>query len=132
MIKLYPDGHFSGLLADGSIAAGDELEIKGPYGVFTLRENERRLLFIGGGAGMAPILSHAARARRAGLGARRRLLLRRPHARGTCSTCEELEQLGESLPAFRFVPALSEKEDWGEAARRAHHRRRRALRGRPL
>src|SRR3954465_15731499 len=58
MIKLYPGGHFSGLLADGSITPGDELEITGPYGVFTLRHTSpRRLMFIGGGAGMAPILS---------------------------------------------------------------------------
>jgi propane monooxygenase reductase subunit len=58
MIKMYPGGRFSGLLADGAIKPGDELEITGPYGVFTLRANSpRRLLFIGGGAGMAPILS---------------------------------------------------------------------------
>jgi propane monooxygenase reductase component len=58
MIKLYPGGRFSGLLADGAIKPGDELEVTGPYGVFTLRSSSpRRLLFIGGGAGMAPILS---------------------------------------------------------------------------
>ncbi len=58
MIKLYPDGRFSGLLADDAIKPGDELEVTGPYGVFTLRASSpRRLLFIGGGAGMAPILS---------------------------------------------------------------------------
>ena len=58
MIKLYPGGRFSGLLADGTIAPGDELTVTGPYGVFTLRASSpRRLLFIGGGAGMAPILS---------------------------------------------------------------------------
>ena len=58
MIKLYPGGKFSGLLADGSIAVGDSLDVTGPYGVFTLRPSSpRRLLFIGGGAGMAPILS---------------------------------------------------------------------------
>jgi propane monooxygenase reductase subunit len=58
MIKMYPGGHFSGLLADGTIKPGDELEVTGPYGVFTLRANSpRRLLFVGGGAGMAPILS---------------------------------------------------------------------------
>ena len=57
MIKLYPDGRFSGLLAESGIAAGQELALKGPYGVFTLRDQSpRRLLFIGGGAGMAPIL----------------------------------------------------------------------------
>jgi propane monooxygenase reductase component len=58
MIKQYPGGRFSGLLADGSIKPGDTLEVTGPYGVFTLRRSSpRRLLFIGGGAGMAPILS---------------------------------------------------------------------------
>lgn len=57
MIKLYPGGRFSGLLADGSIGPGDALDVTGPYGVFTLRSAPRRLLFIGGGAGMAPILS---------------------------------------------------------------------------
>jgi propane monooxygenase reductase component len=57
MIKLYPGGRFSGLL-DGEIKPGDELTVTGPYGVFTLRQSSpRRLLFIGGGAGMAPILS---------------------------------------------------------------------------
>ena len=58
MIKIYPDGKFSSLLADGGLKEGDELEVTGPYGVFTLREkSERPLLFIGGGAGMAPILA---------------------------------------------------------------------------
>jgi propane monooxygenase reductase subunit len=56
MIKQYPGGKFSGLL--DSLQPGDELEVTGPYGVFTLRPSSpRRLLFIGGGAGMAPILS---------------------------------------------------------------------------
>jgi propane monooxygenase reductase subunit len=58
MIKLYEGGRFSGLLSDGAIKPGDELDVTGPYGVFTLRSSSpRRLLFIGGGAGMAPILS---------------------------------------------------------------------------
>ena len=58
MIKIYPDGKFSSLLADGGLKPGDEVEVTGPYGVFTLREkSERPLLFIGGGAGMAPILA---------------------------------------------------------------------------
>jgi propane monooxygenase reductase subunit len=58
MIKHYEGGKFSGLLKDGSIKPGDALDVTGPYGVFTLRPSSpRRLLFIGGGAGMAPILS---------------------------------------------------------------------------
>jgi exodeoxyribonuclease VII small subunit len=58
MIKHYEGGKFSGMLKDGSIKPGDALDVTGPYGVFTLRPSSpRRLLFIGGGAGMAPILS---------------------------------------------------------------------------
>src|SRR5439155_11701010 len=59
MIKLYAGGRFSGLLANGDgIKVGDELTCTGPYGVFTLRDSSpRRLVFIGGGAGMAPIVS---------------------------------------------------------------------------
>src|ERR1700755_2841941 len=51
MIKLYPGGRFSGLLQEGAIKPGDELEVTGPYGVFTLRESDRPLVFIGGGGG---------------------------------------------------------------------------------
>lgn len=103
MIKLYPGGRFSGLLADGSINPGDELEVTGPYGVFTLRPSStRRLLFIGGGAGMAPIVS----------------LLRSLRATGSereatyyygARTEADLFDLDElaGLPC-RFVPALSE------------------------
>jgi propane monooxygenase reductase subunit len=111
MIKLYPGGRFSGLLADGGISVGDTLEVRGPYGVFTLRESsERPLLFIGGGAGMAPILS----------------LLRAMSERGTVRPAayyygargerdlfhlEEIAALGADLADFRFVPALSEPDE---------------------
>ena len=59
MIKLYEGGRFSGLLANGhGITVGDELTCKGPFGMFTLRDSSpRRLVFIAGGAGMAPVLS---------------------------------------------------------------------------
>jgi propane monooxygenase reductase component len=103
MIKLYPGGRFSGLLAAGDVAPGDRLDVTGPYGVFTLRTTSpRRLLFIGGGAGMAPILS----------------LLRAMDQNGTARPATyyygarteadlfALEELAV-LPAA-FVPALSE------------------------
>src|SRR3981189_286790 len=57
MIKLYPGGVFSSLLADGALQVGDELDVTGPYGVFTLRDNERPILFIGGGGGVGAVLS---------------------------------------------------------------------------
>lgn len=118
MIKLYPDGRFSGLLADGEIAEGQELDLKGPYGMFTLREQSpRRLLFIGGGAGMAPILCLLR------LMAEQKIERDAVYYYGARKEADlfhrdELEALGAAIPSFRFVPALSEVEpgdDWDGA-----------------
>ncbi|MGL4364072.1 MAG: NADH:ubiquinone reductase (Na(+)-transporting) subunit F [Bacteroidales bacterium] len=37
---------------------GDKVTISGPYGEFFLRETQNEMMFIGGGAGMAPMRSH--------------------------------------------------------------------------
>jgi Na+-transporting NADH:ubiquinone oxidoreductase subunit F len=37
---------------------GDEVVISGPFGEFFARETDAEMLFIGGGAGMAPMRSH--------------------------------------------------------------------------
>ena len=113
MIKLYPDGRFSGLL-DGGLSGGDELRIKGPYGVFTLRDQSpRRLLFIGGGAGMAPILCLLRSLAERGID-RPATYYYGARSEGDLFHREELAELESRLPAFRFVPALSEGEWEGE------------------
>ncbi|MDD4225767.1 MAG: NADH:ubiquinone reductase (Na(+)-transporting) subunit F [Mariniphaga sp.] len=37
---------------------GDKVTISGPYGEFFLKDNNNEMMFIGGGAGMAPMRSH--------------------------------------------------------------------------
>lgn len=37
---------------------GDKVTISGPYGEFFIKDNNREMMFIGGGAGMAPMRSH--------------------------------------------------------------------------
>jgi len=37
---------------------GDKVSISGPYGEFFIKETPREMLYIGGGAGMAPLRSH--------------------------------------------------------------------------
>jgi len=37
---------------------GDKVMVSGPYGEFFLKETQREMMFIGGGAGMAPMRSH--------------------------------------------------------------------------
>ena len=41
-----------------SLKAGDEVKISGPFGEFFARETDAEMVFIGGGAGMAPMRSH--------------------------------------------------------------------------
>jgi Na+-transporting NADH:ubiquinone oxidoreductase subunit F len=41
-----------------SLKPGDKVIISGPYGEFFLKETQREMMFIGGGAGMAPMRSH--------------------------------------------------------------------------
>jgi propane monooxygenase reductase subunit len=110
MIKLYPGGRFSGLLADGELQAGDELEVRGPYGVFTLRETDRPLVFIGGGAGMAPILS-LLRSMADRAVERPAVYYYGAREEQDLFHVDEMQALAAALPDFRFVPALSDA-DW--------------------
>jgi propane monooxygenase reductase component len=115
MIKLYPDGRFSGLLGSGEICEGAELEITGPYGVFTLRDQSpRRLVFIGGGAGMAPILCLLRSLQERGI-ERDAVYYYGARTETDLFHREELEALARELPSFRYVPALSHAEWDGEA-----------------
>jgi Na(+)-translocating NADH:ubiquinone oxidoreductase F subunit len=41
-----------------NLKAGDEVEISGPYGDFLIKDTDREMVYLGGGAGMAPIRSH--------------------------------------------------------------------------
>jgi len=41
-----------------SLKKGDKVMISGPYGEFHIKDTNREMLYIGGGAGMAPLRSH--------------------------------------------------------------------------
>lgn len=41
-----------------SLKAGDEVTISGPFGEFFARDTKKEMVFVGGGAGMAPMRSH--------------------------------------------------------------------------
>ncbi|OIO10541.1 MAG: NADH:ubiquinone reductase (Na(+)-transporting) subunit F [Elusimicrobia bacterium CG1_02_63_36] len=41
-----------------NLKAGDKVVVSGPYGEFFIKETQREMMYIGGGAGMAPLRSH--------------------------------------------------------------------------
>jgi propane monooxygenase reductase subunit len=106
VIKVYPDGQFSHFL-DQELNVGDRLDLSGPFGVFTLREGEADLVFVGGGAGMAPILALLRSMAERGVQRKATFFY---GARGRADLCfeSELREIEAKLPGFRYLPALSE------------------------
>ncbi|GAC1587713.1 MAG: 2Fe-2S iron-sulfur cluster binding domain-containing protein [Ktedonobacteraceae bacterium] len=106
IIKVFPGGLFSGLL-DGGFTIGQELEVKGPYGVFMLREKyESDIICIGGGSGMAPLWSLLNDMAERGIN-RKATYFYGARTRKDLFYLDRLQQLEEQLPGFRFIPALS-------------------------
>lgn len=104
MIKLIPGGEFSSRLEQ--MAVGEKVRVKAPHGSFWIRDHDRPLLMIGGGAGMAPLwgmLQDLAETKdprpvRFFYGAR---------TPADLFHLDEIAALGERLSDFQFVPALS-------------------------
>ena len=107
VIKVYPDGLFSHFL-DTGLAVGDRLDVVGPFGVFTLREQRRRpdLRRRRCRHGADPVRC-CARWSSAASPARPRTTTARGAGADLCFE-KELRALEEALPGFRYVPALSE------------------------
>lgn len=114
VIKIYPDGRFSQFL-DTEVSSGDRLDVTGPFGVFTLRDApDTELIFVGGGAGMAPILSLLRCMAERGIDRKATYYYGARTRRDLCFDAE-LRELEQTLPGFRYVPALSEpdaSDDW--------------------
>jgi len=110
VIKVYPDGLFSRFL-DQELRIGDRLELTGPFGVFTLREgHDADVVFLGGGAGMAPILSVLRSMAERGIARRATYYYGARRRRDLCFE-DELRALAGEMPGFRYVPALSEPDE---------------------
>jgi propane monooxygenase reductase component len=113
VIKVYPNGLFSSFL-DNRLSVGDRLDLTGPFGVFTLREGlDERLIFLGGGAGMAPILALLRSMAERGIN-RKAIFYYGARTRKDLCFEDELHALEAALPNFTYVPALSEEEWDGE------------------
>ncbi|MCI2422459.1 2Fe-2S iron-sulfur cluster binding domain-containing protein [Saccharopolyspora sp. K220] len=111
IIKRYPGGKFSALLADG-LSVGDELEVTGPYGTFTLRAgSDRRIVLVAGGAGMAPVLSILRQIAAKTDFDRDVVFYYGARTEQDLFYLDEIRDLGSGIAGFDFVPVLSHV-DW--------------------
>jgi propane monooxygenase reductase subunit len=110
IIKVYPDGAFSSLLRD-QLQVGDALQIKGPYGACFRREQRSGLMIlVGGGSGMAPLWSILNDFVAHGDHSQPVLFFYGARAERDLFYLDKIAAIGQQLPNFRFVPALSHLE----------------------
>lgn len=112
-VRHAPGGEFTGALFSGR-AAGTLLDIEGPLGHFVYREPPpgtravaAPVLLIGGGTGLAPLMSILRHITERG-GPRQLALYWGVRAERDLYAHDWLESLARRTPGFRYVPVLSE------------------------
>ena len=97
--------------------AGDKVTISGPYGEFFINESDSEMLYVGGGAGMAPMRSHLYELFRTLKTGRKVTFWYGGRSKRELFYIEHFRALERDFPNFKFYIALSEpmKEDnWKE------------------
>ncbi|MBN2798567.1 MAG: NADH:ubiquinone reductase (Na(+)-transporting) subunit F [Deltaproteobacteria bacterium] len=111
--KTIPAGRASSYIFN--LKPGDKVTVSGPYGEFFINETEKEMVYIGGGAGMAPLRSHIYHLLRTLESGRR--ISYWYGARSLVETfyLDELHELEERFPNFTFHLALSDalpEDNW--------------------
>lgn len=115
-IRHVDGGEFSDYIFN-QVAAGDSLEVVGPYGGFFLREDSRRpVIMLAGGTGFAPIKGLVEEILSAGV-ERPIHLYWGARTRGDLYL-HELARSWSDYPDFHYVPVLSADDDDGWEGRR--------------
>jgi Na+-transporting NADH:ubiquinone oxidoreductase subunit F len=89
---------------------GDKVTISGPYGEFFLKETQSEMMFIGGGAGMAPMRSHIFHLFHTLKTGRQVTFWYGARSRREIFYEEDFRAIEKLFPNFRFVIALSEPQ----------------------
>jgi len=88
------------------LAEGDEVVFSGPYGEFHLSDNDREMVWIAGGSGMAPFWSIVRYMKENNIRRKCTYFFGAVH-RHDLFLLEELHELEQELDWFKFIPALS-------------------------
>ncbi|EMY81947.1 NADH:ubiquinone reductase (Na(+)-transporting) subunit F [Psychroflexus gondwanensis] len=91
--------------------AGDKVTISGPYGEFFINESEAEMLYVGGGAGMAPMRSHLYHLFRTIKTGRKVTFWYGGRSKRELFYTEHFRALERDYPNFKFYLALSEPQE---------------------
>jgi Na+-transporting NADH:ubiquinone oxidoreductase subunit F len=108
-----PPGQMSSYIF--SLKPGDKVTISGPYGEFFARETDNEMVFIGGGAGMAPMRSHIFDQLKRLDSKRKISFWYGARSLREAFYVEEFDKLQEEHPNFKWYLALSEplpEDNW--------------------
>ena len=98
-----------------NLKPGDEVTISGPFGEFFARDTEREMVFVGGGAGMAPMRSHIFDQLKR-LGSKRKITFwYGARSRREMFFVEDFDKLQEENENFQWHVALSDplpEDNW--------------------
>ena len=91
--------------------AGDKVLVSGPYGEFFIKETENEMMFIGGGAGMAPMRSHIFDLFHTKKTTRKATFWYGARSRKEIFYEDHFRALEREFPNFKFHIALSEPKE---------------------
>ena len=97
--------------------AGDKVTISGPYGEFFINESDSEMLYVGGGAGMAPMRSHLYELFRTLNTGRKVTFWYGGRSKRELFYIDHFKALEKDYPNFKFYIALSEpmeEDNWKE------------------
>jgi Na+-transporting NADH:ubiquinone oxidoreductase subunit F len=93
-----------------SLRPGDRVAVTGPFGEFHIHDTDREMIYIGGGAGMAPLRSHLLHLFGAEPTTRQVSYWYGARSQRELFYGDELDALARVHPNFRYHVALSEPE----------------------
>ena len=96
---------------------GDKVTISGPYGEFFIKETDAEMLYIGGGAGMAPMRSHLFHLFHTLKTGRKVTYWYGGRSKRELFYLDDFKQIEEEFPNFKFFVVLSEpteEDNWKE------------------
>lgn len=91
-----------------SLKEGDKVMISGPYGDFFIKDTDREMMFIGGGAGMAPMRSHIFHLFHTLKTGRKVTFWYGARSRKEIFYEDHFREIEKKFPNFKFVIGLSE------------------------